>query len=276
MTKPSIFSFDDLSDYLEAYISWRKSRDQDFSYRRMATEIGGVSAQALNMIVNGKRSPAPATLNRLGAALGLASHEVEFAKLLLAAEKPVDAAKRSALIATLRAHRDHSRAKTIAFESFAKMSAWHHVAIMEMLDLADFVPDPAWISERLGGRISPDEAASALRQMVDLGLVKQDADLRMRRVESVLVTKDHRADEEVRNYHKSMLAIAADAIDADPVERRMVKGMTLTISVDKIPAAQQAINEFMTKMISLTHVVGGDQTYHLGVQFFSLTADPGE
>ena len=135
----------------------RCRKNPNYSLRSFARALS-VEPSALSQMINGKRPITEKMKLRLGAALGLHTKQIEkfTTEGKSESKQPLPAYQQMTL------------------DSFALISDWYHYAILELLAIEGFKPDPAWIGKRLG--ITRSEANIAVERLFRLGLLEKKND----------------------------------------------------------------------------------------------------
>ena len=124
----------------------RCRKNPTYSARAFARSLG-VDAPTLNKIIRGKRPTGRITIERLGTRLGMGPDEL--APYLTKPGRRKEPARSPS----------PDPYGQLAVDSFRIISDWHHYAILELLRLDHFRPDPAWVSKTLG--IGSDDAPNS-------------------------------------------------------------------------------------------------------------------
>lgn len=268
-----IFNFPDFSSYVAHFVKSRKEVDPTFSYRRFSRRLGLKSESLLRMVASGKRKATPDLVFRIGSALGFNSKELEYAEALAGLQRARNLAEKSRYADKLRGLSPDSQPQLIEIDRLEFISSWHHIAILEMMELKDFKNDPIWISQRLGGTVSARAVIDALERLKRVGLLRANPDGTLTRIAKSLKTPPNIPSRAVRGFHRQMINKAIDAIEGQTVAERLLESMTLTIDATKLKAVCELAEEFRKKVAKVAQVGKGDETYQLNVQFFRLT-DP--
>ena len=70
------------------------------------------------------------------------------------------------------------------------LSKWYVVAIYVLVDLKDFSPDPTWIAKRMGGLVSPAQAAEALENLQKLQMIEPDEKRGFKQTQGAITVAD--------------------------------------------------------------------------------------
>lgn len=271
---PNVYDHSSFSGFLSAYIKQRKNLDKAFSFRNLSRRMGLTSPSTLAMVASGKRTPSVKLLHRFAEAVRLSRKEVEYAEALLSLQRASNERERDLYTERLRQLRPGGDMVVISLDQFEFIANWYHVAILEMASLADFKADAEWISIRLGGLVTPRQVTQAVERLLRLNLLKREADGSLTKTSTGFKSPSGIPNDAVRKFHREMLGLATKALDGQPVDERSFYGQTMTIAKDQLPEARKLFQDFLERMRSLMPKEGGDETYHLGLQFFRLTQKP--
>ncbi len=271
----TVFNYETFASYFAAYIEDQKKTKRNFSYRFLCRKTGIKSPALLTWLATGKRLPTPDILEKLNDAFNWRPDEYAYAQSLVSFERSKSDSDR---MLHLKKMREIAPAKNLtilekaATDIFLK---WHIATILEMTHLKDFKLDTQWISERLGGKISPAEVQSALNVLTKTGLMVEDAEKGLRREGKSLRTRDNIPIYAVRGWHSEMMKLAQRAVHLQEPAERFFSGVTMTIDEARMPEAQALLAEFRERFVTLVQTDQGNETYHFAVQFFRLTKKGG-
>ena len=138
-----------------------------YSLRGFAKAMG-LSAPFLSKVLSGQKNLSLTSAAEICETLGFSRLQAtEFCRLVQVESTPSEKAR-----GILRSENDLDTIGVAALEleAFSVVSDWYHYAILELSTCRGFKSDPAYIAKKL--RISKAEAASALRRLATLGLLK--------------------------------------------------------------------------------------------------------
>ncbi|HVZ36931.1 MAG TPA: DUF4423 domain-containing protein, partial [Polyangiaceae bacterium] len=164
-------------------------------------------------------------------------------------------------------------ARRIDGDLFAYLSHWYNPAIRELAARADFNEDPRWIAARLQPRISPAEAAGALKLLLSLGLLVRDPNTgRVLRGEPTLTTEHEVRSLGAAAFHRQMIERAAESLESVPAAQRDLAALTVCISPETAARVKERIHQFREALTELCDSdVAGAVVYQLNVQWFPLS-----
>lgn len=157
---------------------------------------------------------------------------------------------------------------------FQVIAEWEHYTVLELFDINDFECTESEVALRLN--ITPGRAREVLDNLLAANLLKLSDDGLAKVHEDIKTTEDV-SSRALRASHEETLRLGLDKINDVPVELRDFSSATFAVDVNKIPEAKAIIREFRMKMRALL-ATGANKTgvYQLAIQFYPLTALPGE
>jgi len=141
-----------------------------------------------------------------------------------------------------------------------------------MVSRSDFRDDPAWISAQLQPSVPVSDVNAALEILLDLGLLQRNDDGTLQQQDPTLTTGHEVQALAVGNFHRQMMARAAESIETINHTRRDLSAITICINEDNLKEAKRRIHLFCESMLDLgDRDDDGVHVYQLNVQFFPLT-----
>lgn len=268
----------DLHTYL-SYRAWlgdwfraRKAADARFSHRLFARRAGISSPSLMKEIMDGKRDITPGHLDGVIRALDLDREEASFFRELVRLDQAENDAERNAAWERLSASRRFREARRLEDAAMRYLSRGHVSAVRELALRADFRPDPAWIAGELLPRITVSEARAALETLLELGLLVEQKG-RVVPAQVSVVTPHEVAGLAAHNYHRDMLARAAESIETVPPAQRHLLGVTVAIPVALVPALKAELDAFQERILDLCDRAASEaeQVYQVNLQLFPLS-----
>jgi uncharacterized protein (TIGR02147 family) len=254
-------------EILNKYFQQKKRHAPGFSLRAVAKRLD-VSPSFLSRIFSGQRPVPYSLLLKMKSVLDIAP-EV-FSSLKEAHEVKIDEhavpAKGKRTVKT--ALDDWELASQ---ESVKILREWYFLPILQVASLKDFDGHAKSIAGRLG--LKESVASRACDELVQLGLLNRKAGLYIN-ANKKLRWDSAKSVEEVRKFHSSMLEQAQKALrHSEQFERRLITGVTLTTSPEKIAAAKKkladCLHEIANDLISADE--SATEVFHLAAQLFPLT-----
>jgi uncharacterized protein (TIGR02147 family) len=270
---PTPYDYLDYRGFLADWFAAKKAANPRYSYRVFARRAGGKSPSLLHHVIDGRRNLTPSALADFVVALGLRAGEAQFFRLLVELDQAKDADARNAVWERVAATRRFREARRIDVSAFAYLSNWAMPAIRELASRSDFRADAAWVADQLRPRITVGEASKALQQLQDLGYLVQDGD-RLVPAEASVATPPEVAGLAVRNYHRGMLARAAESMERFDHEERHLLAVTVGVPDALIPVLKAEATAFLERMMHLCDASAddNDRVVQMNLQIFPLSA----
>ncbi|MBX2799868.1 MAG: TIGR02147 family protein [Myxococcales bacterium] len=276
VSPPSIDVFDylDVRTYLhDAYLA-KKKEGRGFSFRSFARRVGLKSPNHLKRVIDGERTLTPDMARRYAEALGLREDAATYFCDLAAYGRATTDAERDEAYGRLAGHRHYRRANLLQEQHAAYHERWYLPAIREMVLQSDFQRDPIWIAEQLVPSISPEEAEDALRVLLSLGLLRDEAG-ELTQGEAVVTTGPETEGQHIRSYHRTMMERATASMDDVPAELRDISSLTFCAGSASLAELKERVRRFRQEVIALAASESeGEQVVQLNIQLFPLTMRP--
>jgi len=269
----SVYDFLDYRAYLRAYYEAAKRTRPSFTFRLFSKLAGLRSPNFLKLVIEGKRNLGADSITRFSDALGLQGADAEFFADLVAFNQAGSLADKNRAFERIAASRRFRAARRIDGDLFAYLSHWYNPAVRELAGRADFSEDARWIAARVRPRISPAEAAEAMRLLLSLGLLVRDPESgRVLRGEPTLTTEHQVLSIASAAFHRQMIERAAESIETVPRELRDLAALTVCISPKTAAAVKERIHQFREMITELCDSDReGAVVYQLNVQWFPLS-----
>jgi uncharacterized protein (TIGR02147 family) len=269
----NVFDFLDYRAYLRAYYEAAKRRPAGFSFRTFSKQAGLKSPNFFKLVIDGDRNLGKETVPKFADALGLAGDAREFFADLVAFEQARDSTEKNRVFERIAASRRFRSARRIDGMLHDYLSHWYHPVIRELVQRADFHPDPKWIAESLRPEVTPKQAAHSLALLLELGLVHHDADSGRFELREPTLTTEHEVTAlGAANFHKQMLQRAVDSIDTVPSAWRDLAALTVCVSPKLAAEVKRRIHQFREAMTALCDTeTEGKVVYQLNLQWFPLS-----
>lgn len=240
---------------LEEELESRMKRNPAYSLRAFAKQLG-VNDSSLSQIFRGKRKLTETTINQFGSKLGLSEASIQN----FISELELDELQLVPL-------------KELSWEQFESISHWKHDALLELTELKDFRPEPAWISERLG--ISEEEAKDAIERLLGMGWLSKDDSLSNNLGSSETVLSSEQTTEALKQYQDSLLELSRKALKNIEKRERVHSSLIIATSDQQIEKIREEIRLFKHRISHIINSVSDEknQVAVLQIGFFPLTEE---
>jgi uncharacterized protein (TIGR02147 family) len=275
----NVFEFLDYRAFLRAFYAAEKLRKPAFSHRFFSRQAGLKSPNFLKLVMDGERNLGNETVPKFIQAIGLTGEAATFFKDLVMFNQADTVAEKNRAFEAISASRRFRSAKRIEGDLFRYLSHWYYPAIRELAARRDFNESPKWIASHLRPKIKEADAQSALNLLLSLGLLVRDEHTgKIVRGEPTLTT-DHQTVRSlaVTNFHRQMLERASDSIESVKAIHRDLAALTVCVSPETAAVVKERIHRFREEITQICDAdTAGSVVYQLNVQWFPLSAVPGE
>ena len=159
--------------------------------------------------------------------------------------------------------------RQLTLDMFHVVSDWYCFAILTLADCTDFKWDNAWIARRLV--ISESEVRIALERLERVGLIERKGKAFVA-VKDYVMTPSGIPSEAIRNYHRTVLTKAIDALELQSVSERDISGVTIAVDPSQLPAIKKEISDFQDRIVQrYSQGKKRHEVYQLEVACFRLT-----
>lgn len=231
----------------------RRSNNRNYSLRAFARSLG-IHHGTLSQIINGKRTISETAFNFLTKALTLSPADVDRYRQSLGFERT-------------------DKAVNLTIDSFVVISEWYHDAILELVQLSNFKPDPKWIAKKLGIKVRQVEDAILRLQRLELIDITPTGEWVNYAKKTAIAVEDEFTNTALKKYQKQVLQMAIDSIDEIPRPDRVNISSTLAIDIKDLPNVKKLVNGFRKKLATYVQRerVKSNEVYQLGICFYPLT-----
>lgn len=167
---PAIQNYSDYRKFLEDFYTYKKSFRSGFSFRMFSQLAGIKSPNYLQLVMRGERNLSEEMAASVAKAMRLKEAEKKyFVALVRAANSSGDENLRARMdgLSALKKIVTHQvdKSKAVVF------SKWHHLLIRELVFLADFEPNGEYVSEKMRGLVTVQEAQESLELLINAGFL---------------------------------------------------------------------------------------------------------
>lgn len=271
-----IFQFTNYRLFLKACYEYHKEHSRSFSYRYFSQKCNFKSPNFLKLVIDGQRNISQQSAEKIAKFFKLNKNQSQYFYLLVDFNQAKSSEQKSKLAKEIMRHSTFKRLNPLTKDHFEYYSKWYIVPIREILATKQLQLDAKSISEQLVPKVSEADVASALELLLRLGLVKRK-DNRLVQVDELVSTGDEVSSSAVADYHKNMLALAADSIDAIERDLRDISSVTVSLSGDSIKELKTMIQKFRKNVLELSHQDQNKKNvYQVGIQMFPLSLSKDE
>jgi uncharacterized protein (TIGR02147 family) len=263
-------------DYLDyrAYLRdvYLEGKKRGLSHRSFSRRAGLKSPNYLKRVIDGDRNLSDDMIARFAKALGLDRESSDYFTNLVHFTHARTTTERNTYYGKLTGSRRYRKTRALDLAHAAYHSTWYIPAIRELAARSDFVDDAAWVASALVPPIGKAEAARALETLLELGLLKRDANGRLVQSDTLVSTGPETRGLHIANYHRTMMERAAAAIDLVNQADRDISSLTLCLGEDGLRRTKERIQRFRRELLELSSVEDDPvQVVQVNFQLFPLS-----
>ena len=268
---PDVLQYTNYRVFLHDYYAFKKATSPAFSLRYFASKAGLSSHAHLKLVMDGKRNITKNTVVKIIQGLDLTDERAVYFENLVFFNQATTDKEKSFYYGKLVKSTPGSRLRKLEQAQFRIFTEWYHSVIRELVELRGFNPAPEWISRRLGGLVTPAQAAESLKLLASLGLISKTANS-YRQQQSLITTEDEVKDMLVRQYHRQMLDLAKESMEGVSADRRDISAVTFSIQRKDFPALKKHLQLMRKELLDFSSEAGnGDDVVQVNIQLFPLT-----
>jgi uncharacterized protein (TIGR02147 family) len=247
--RPSIFQYSDYRAFLRDHFAFMKATNASYSFRTFSRLAGFSSPNFLQLVYDGKRNLSNESVERVASAFRLTKSETSFLNSLVRFNQADTNEEKNEQFERMLQHRQYRKIRMIVPDQFEYYSKPYHIALRELVDTADFREDPEWISERLRHQVSEKEIREGIELLLKLGFLKR-VNGKLALSESSMSTSPEVSSLAVMNYHKEMLRMADEALEAVAPSDRDMSSVTVAINAQQMKELKRRVTEFRNSLLS--------------------------
>ena len=267
---PDVFAYSSYREYLRAFYG-QKKRERAFSYRAFSQRARLRSPNYLKLVIDGDRNLSMAMAERFAGACDLSGEALAYFKELVAFDQASTLEEQNQSHARLQAFRRYREMHRLELAHDAYHSEWYLPAIRELAVRDDFSADPDWLAGMLTPKIKPSEAKWALETLLELGLLEVATDGRVRQSNGLVTTGAETTSRHVANFHLSMMARAAEALELSS-DVRDISSVTVCVGASGMRELKQVMQRFRRELLELSErEPKPKQVVQINLQVFPLS-----
>ena len=276
----SVYSYIDYRRFLKDRFAELKRERKRFSFRAFSRQSGGKSSAFLKLVMDGKRNLAKSGIEMVVRGFKLSAKERRYFELLVGLNQATNNEEKDRYFREILGNRRFVAAKPLAATQFFLFSHWFYVAVLEAVRIdGPKRRDAKWLQKSIHPTVSIKQVKRAVKDLKGLGLLEEDRNGGLKRLDPMLTTEDEVRSVSVANFHVQMSQMAARAVMKDDARDREFSALTVAVSAEEFQKAKTEIQKFRRKLHSILESKKGSPkttVAHLNIQLFKLTKPGGK
>jgi uncharacterized protein (TIGR02147 family) len=265
-----VFYYLDYRAFLKDWYQAKKAENPKFSYRILAKKVGFQSAGFFTQILQGKTKISQHIMEGFCDCIGFGKKEKEYFQALVLynqSDEPARKANQKAKLEALRA----VEVKTLSPPMFRFMEEWYHAVIRELVCVTPFRGDYQALAKMLRPRITPQEAQASIKLLLELGMVRKNAQGLYDRVDPVISTGYDSAGPLLEKHFLTMNLLGESALHRFPRGERNLSWVTVSLSREKYADIVEELRLFRRRILQMGKSdTNPNRIYHLNLLLFPL------
>ncbi len=255
--------------------SFRKKRIENprLSLRWLAQSLK-LSAPMMTRVLKGERKLPPKLVAKLGELLDIDRDDQErLLQELLKSKGYSQSSMKSLLVNEMQKARESLPWVRPSNEAFDLFKAWYYVAILDATLLKSYDGSIEFLARRLKLDLKlVEKAVAELKSvgMLELENQKWKKSARFMELRSSSLNLESLRRLHIGHMEKAKILLQTKTAKED-LDMRLVTGVTLTCSKDKVDVARMKAVEFMQELVKDLTSGDSDEVYHFAIQLFPLT-----
>ncbi len=275
MKTPDIYSYLDFRQFIHDYYTWRKKESRHYSYRVFAKAAGFSAPSFIKHVIEGDRNLTGKSIAGFAKALKLDRKQKKYFELLVQLNQTENPEEHRRLLKKIEQNQRINSSKIINEDMFEFLSRWYYVAIWEMVGLADFQEDPAWIAKKLRPRITTQQAQEAIALLHRLDLIGTAEEGRIVKKYPDLKTEPEVRSMAVMHHHCDMGHQGIRSVSEKRAAHRELGAITVASTRERFQQVRQRMREFRQEIHEmLSDVKDPEVVYQMNFHLFHLSEVP--
>lgn len=271
---PEIFDYILFRDYLRDYLAAKKNLNPKYSLRLFMRATGAKSSGTINNVLSGRKSLSLKSCRKYAEIIGLDAKRTRYFELMVQFDQTkIPSDRESCLEKMRRIVAQKLNARFLSKEEYAFFRHRHYVIIREMILLASFREEPAWIAKKISPPVHPHHVREAIDALLKLNLIKRDAAGKLQQTDQVIYTPAQvNAIELYHNYIEQLAAIRA-ALIKPATSGRSFNCITLPLNQKLYEKLKKMISEFLGEVLATINSTPEkfEDVYQLNVFLYPAT-----
>jgi uncharacterized protein (TIGR02147 family) len=270
----TIYQFIDYRAFLKHFYEEKKRTTRHFSHRYFLNKAGINSSSFLRHVIEGRRNLTQTTLEKFAAALDLTPKETTYFRHLVLFNQARTAAAKQEHYAVLRSMIGGVKETLIKARQFDYYNKWYTSIIRELICLYNFDNDYAALAKAIRPNIKVTEARHAVRDLIDLGLIKKKDNGGYEQTSQSILADDTVTSLGLRSFVAWMARYTEDAIAVYTPDERYISTVTMGISEPTFRMLTEEIEAFKDRVKSIvSQDENSSRVYQFNLALFPMSED---
>jgi uncharacterized protein (TIGR02147 family) len=251
---PDVMNYLDFKTFLKDFYLFKKAQRKGFSFASFSQKANIASPNYLKRVMDGERPLNAESIPKFCVGLELnASQSIYFEALVNFNQSKDEDVKRH-YFGILRKSSENfpGAAIEVLGDQFEVASNWYISPVYELINLADFREDPAYIAKKLKNKISKKQASFAIETLLRIGLLRREPNTgKLQRNYSMVRYSKDILNMAVRNFHHQMLQRVDASLKEDQFGTWNARALTLAVKEKEFQEVYEKLSAFTYELNKL-------------------------
>jgi len=271
----SCFEYLDYRAFLRDWFEEAKAKRRGVSFRWFSARAGITSPVFPKLVMDGQRNLGDAGAEGFANAMGLKGKERSYWMHLVAFNQAKTSLAKQEQYSVLSGLALTIPEKSLGHTAFRYYAKWYHAVLRELATLRDFRNDWETLAQWVRPAISAQDAKEGMQTLEEMGLLIRNKKGLWEQTDKAITSGNDLARKSLLEFHRTMLANSAQALDNIPKAKRHVSALTLGVSQGSYDAILVEYEAFRNRVLRLVHQdADADRVVHMGFQLIPVAMEP--
>lgn len=270
----SIYDYLDYRKFLQDVYNHLKQKDAKYSFRYLSQRAGFASSSTFKLVIDGKRNLRDKSIVQIGRAIRLDADQVKYFNHLVKFNQAKSDDEKKIYLEKMGSLRKVDKAIELDQEYNDYISNLLAITIREMVSIPGFFLNAKWIADNVIQTCQSKEIVEAIKLLLSLRLVKQDAQGNLVSSQSRLRTRPEVKCPNLHQMYHSLLGRAQEALVKVPSQERDFSALMISLSKEHISRVKDLIFSFRQELEGMINSLpkdNGAEVYCINLNFFPMT-----
>lgn len=241
-----------VQEVLEHVFQLRKIKNSSYSLRAFSRDIG-LSPSRLSEVLSSGKNLSPAKAEEIAPKIFDCADDARYLKDLASFASTMNAQERERINFRLQTYRQSKTMNILGLDEFEFISAWYHLAILELLNTSHPQKTESWISKKLG--LGEPTVHRVLQRLTRLGLINsQNGELTVIKDRNFVpaVLKDEKVSKAMLEFHRSIIIHGLSSVEYLPRSERLLSTALVRVPKSAVARFLEKVQDLQNDLISQT------------------------
>jgi len=247
----SVFGYFDYREYFEDVYKHLKSTRIGFSYRSFSRDAGIPNHNYLVRVIKRQRNFTLRYASNISRFMNHSKQEGEYFRILVQFNNEKKTKNKELLLRNLLTLRYSIGVHILDDKKLKFLEKWYYPVIRELAVILDFKEDYNLLARKCIPRISPAQAAGAIKYLTENGFLERQSSGKYIPINQAVSTEPEVDSAIIPKYHKTTILQCAEAVETIKKEDRSFSSLTLRVSQQTYEEMKREIESFRRRLLAM-------------------------